>query len=540
MRRVQTSIISALLLVTAAGAVADPVFVNGLRFRGDRVDATGGSGPNEGRLGFFSDLYYDPVREDWWALSDRGPGGGVLDYSTRVQKVSLDVDSWSGRISGFRVLKTIQFTDPHRLLSRPTAEVQRRRALNGLNPFLLNDDASALGRSFDPEGFVIDPRSGHFLVADEYGPSLFEFDRKGRLLFVFETPANLVPRVNTVVGGVVVESVVNYVALRDACSATLLPPSCGLNDGRQDNRGFEGLAVTPDGRKLYAVMQDPLVDEPTPNSNNGRNGRNLRIVVFDNDHHSSTFGKSIAQYAYPLEKQADVLARILAAGGTGSATDPRQGRNLGLSAIVALNDHEFLVLERDNRGIGVDNPQGKTGPTGVTGSKRVFKMDVTGATDVSALDLPLGDLPSTIVPVTKQALPFIDLAANTLLPNGEQAEKWEGLTIGPRLKFGQYSIVAGNDNDYSVTQLGGSLTQYETYVDFAGHYARCPLGTQTGCEIDGDGVDTGDFNQPLPAGHVLLPGVLHAYRASASDLAGYVPPRARRHGDHDCDHHHPR
>ncbi|HEY5908222.1 MAG TPA: esterase-like activity of phytase family protein, partial [Vicinamibacteria bacterium] len=381
MRRVQTSIVSALLLVTAAGAVADPVFVNGLRFRGDRVDATGGSGPNEGRLGFFSDLYYDPVREDWWALSDRGPGGGVLDYATRVQKVSLDVDSWSGRISAFKVLKTIQFTDPHRLLSRPTADVQRRRALNGQNPFLLNDDASALGRSFDPEGFVIDPRSGHFLVADEYGPSLFEFDRKGRLLFVFETPAKLVPRVNTVLGGVVVESVVNYVALRDACSATLLPPNCGLNDGRQDNRGFEGLAVTPDGRKLYAVMQDPLVDEPTPNSNNGRNGRNLRIVVFDNDHHSSTFGKSIAQYAYPLEKQADVLARILAAGGTGSATDPRQGRNLGLSAIVALNDHEFLVLERDNRGIGVDNPQGKTGPTGVTGSKRVFKMDVTGATN---------------------------------------------------------------------------------------------------------------------------------------------------------------
>ena len=57
MRRVQTSVVSAVLLVTAGGAVADPVFVNGLRFRGDRVDATGGPGPNEGRLGFFSDLY---------------------------------------------------------------------------------------------------------------------------------------------------------------------------------------------------------------------------------------------------------------------------------------------------------------------------------------------------------------------------------------------------------------------------------------------------------------------------------------------------
>jgi hypothetical protein len=34
----------------------------------------------------------------------------------------------------------------------------------------------------------------------------------------------------------------------------------------------------------------------------------------------------VAQYADQLEKQADVLARIVAAGGAGSATDPRQGR----------------------------------------------------------------------------------------------------------------------------------------------------------------------------------------------------------------------
>jgi hypothetical protein len=32
------------------------------------------SAPN-GRLGFFSDVYYDALRNEWWALSDRGPGG---------------------------------------------------------------------------------------------------------------------------------------------------------------------------------------------------------------------------------------------------------------------------------------------------------------------------------------------------------------------------------------------------------------------------------------------------------------------------------
>jgi hypothetical protein len=541
MRRLHSSIVCALLLA-AAPLAADPVFVNGLRFRGSRTDVTGDPSPNGGRLGFFSDLYYDPIREEWWALGDRGPGGGVLDYQTRVQRIALDVDHLTGRISRFRVLKTVQFTDPFGLLSAPDSAlpIARKRALNGLNPLLLNSDAAELGRSFDPEGLVIDPKTGHFLVSDEYGPSLYEFDRKGRLIFVFETPANLVPRRN---------GTANYVAVRDDCAS---PNTCL---GRQDNRGFEGLAITPDGKRLYAVLQDPLVEEPP--ARDGRNGRNVRIVVIDNDPESPSFGTSVAQYAYQLELQSRIRDRILTVPlSTATNTDPRQGRNIGLSAIVALNGKEFLVLERDNRGIGVDNPggngidpaTGKIFALGVVGSKRVYKIQVEDATsDVSGIanlnPTSDGALPPGVVPVTKSSedTPFIDLAAHTLLPNGNQAEKWEGLAIGPRLRFGAYSLVAGNDNDFSVTQLGGSLTQFESYVDFAGSYARCPLGETTGCELNGDGVDTGDFTFDIPEGYELLPGMLHAYRASASDLAGYVAPkRDRGHHDHDCDRDRPR
>jgi hypothetical protein len=94
--------------------------------------------------------------------------------------------------------------------------------------------------------------------------------------------------------------------------------------------------------------------------------------------------------------------------------DPRQGRNIGLSVIVALNDHEFLVLERDNRGIGVDNPAGRGAPggpipaPGVVGSKRVYRIDIDGATDVSGISLPdngiltgAGPGGTDIVPVQK-------------------------------------------------------------------------------------------------------------------------------------------
>ena len=514
--RVPFILLALVLAAFISDVSAQPSFVNGIVIPGNTLDATRQPGANGGRFGFFSDIYYDAARNEWWALSDRGPGGGLLPYGTRVQRFTVDINPWTGAISRFRVKETVKFTDPRRLLF----PFQPPLALNGLNPGSLNGDTGILGRSFDPEGLVIDPRTGHMIVADEYGPSVYEFDRDGRLLRIFETPANLIPKVN---------GVVNYNATRDD----------GANAGRQDNRGFEGLAVSPDGKKLYAVLQDPLVREPTPN--NGRNGRNLRIVVYDNNHRSPTRFTSIAQYAYQLELQADVRARIIAKGGTATATDPRQGRNIGLSAITAINDHEFLVLERDNRGIGVDDPAGAN----VTGSKRIFKIDITGATDISTLDLPdNGDLASAgITPVTKITEPFIDIAASTLLPNSKQAEKWEGMAVGPRLWSGGYLILTGNDNDYSVTQDATTTTQSDVYVDFAGNVARCVLDSTSLCQING----AGPSDVALPAGFSLLPGVLHAYRASASDLAGFERPRPRwrrffddhdghGHDDHDDDH----
>ena len=259
----------------------------------------------------------------------------------------------------------------------------------------------------------------------------------------------------------------------------------------------------------------------------------MRIIVFDNDWFSPTYRQSIAQYVYQLEPQLAIRARILAAGGTATASDPRQGRNIGLSAIVALNDHQFLVLERDNRGIGVDNPAGRGSgvapfpPLGIVGSKRVFKIDLQNATDVSGESLPDdGNLATVgIVPVQKNdAEVFIDLTATTLLPNMNQAEKWEGLADRPAAARRRVLILAGNDNDYSVTQTGAG-EQFDVYVDFQGNFARCVLDDPSACEVNPPATDlTIDNPVALPPGYSLLPGVLHAYRASARDLAGYEKP----------------
>jgi hypothetical protein len=505
-----------LLAVTvgqASTASAQAVFINGFRIPGNTLDATNQPGANGGRFGFFSDIYYDPTLNQWWALSDRGPGGGLITYDTRLSRFEINVHPITGEISQFRVIKTIKFTDPNNMLAGPGP------ALNGLNPLDLNGSESVLGHSFDPEGLVIDPNTGEFIVADEYGPSVYVFDRQGRLVRVFDVPENLVPFVGTTV---------NYVASRDACGGEVPVPLCGANGGRQDNRGYEGLAVSPDGKTLYAVLQDPLIDETGAGTNNGRNSRNVRIVVYDNDHASPSYGTSLKQLVYQLELQATVAARINAVTpGNANATDPRQGRNIGVSAIIAINDVEFLVLERDNRGIGVDDPAG----TRTVGSKRVFKINIANATDVTDKVLGLDALPAGTVAVTKSPAVFLDLQLNTSLPNGEQAEKWEGLTIGPRLKGGDFMLLAGNDNDYSVTQTGAG-EQFDVYVDFNGNFAKCVLDSQTQCKVNPAADDPITQNlAALPSGYQLLPGVLHSFRTSA--LTGYVEPN--RHTGHQED-----
>jgi hypothetical protein len=141
---------------------------------------------------------------------------------------------------------------------------------------------------------------------------------------------------------------------------------------------------------------------------------------------------------------------------------------------------------------------------------------------VSTIDLPAsGALPAGVNAVAKGAK-VLDLDANTLAAIGNKSpEKWEGLAIGPKLANGKYLVLAGTDNDYSVTQ-NGTGTQFDVYFRFSDSdpYAasiQCPVGQVTGCFLSSDNATTA----VLTADHKLLPGVLHAYTA---DVSGYITP----------------
>jgi hypothetical protein len=443
---------AACLSCAAAGAqtFSNGTFVNGMVLSGGLLDQSSGTAV-ERRVGFFSDIYYDRSRNEWWGLSDRGPGGGLLSYETRVQRFTLDIAA-DGSISNFGIAQTVKFTSGG-------------QAFNGLAP----SAAGTLGSSFDPEGLVVNPRNGNLLVSDEYGPSLYEFSRSGEFIRAFTVPSNLIPRV----GGSV-----NY-------NAGPLDSSNALTSGREPNRGFEGLAISPDGQYAYAMLQNGTIQDGWSAAGGGTRGQYTRIVKFD-----TSTGQAVGQYAYKLESSG-------------------QGR--GISSLVALGNDKFLVLERNNRGVGV-------GATVASPDKNVFAIDLTGAADVTGVNLPASG--SFAGAVSKNTTAVLDLDANTLSALGNKSpEKWEGLAIGPKLANGKYVVLAGTDNDYSVTQ-SGTGTQYDVYMRFsdADPYAasiQCPIGSTTGCFLTSNNATAAT----LTADYQLLPGVLHSYTA---DIPGYV------------------
>ncbi|AFY40702.1 esterase-like activity of phytase family protein [Nostoc sp. PCC 7107] len=452
------SLVAAVVSITGSATTAQALsLVNGITIPADSTDLSSSNtnSANTNRLGFFSDLYYDRSNNVYYSLADRGPGGGVISYNPRVQKFSLDVDQNTGAISNLQLLDTILFT-------------QNGQNFNGLNPGILNGNASVLGRSFDPEGFAIAP-NGNFYVSDEYGPSVYEFSPTGSFIRAFATPSNLIPRQS--------DGTINYVDGRPTIST-----------GRQDNRGFEGVTLSPDGSRLFAMLQDPLVNEGSPD---GRRGSNLRIVEFD-----TNTGNSTAQYLYQLESLADINARV--PDNTFGANS--QGRNIGISSITALNNNEFLILERDNRGIGVEDPTGAT----PVASKRIYKIDLTGATNVADISLTgINTLPAGVTPVSKTL--FADIAE--FLRNAGQPipEKFEGLAIGPQLADGSYALIVGTDNDFSVTQNGDNV-QFDVCTDGT-NFSQVPI--DSGC----------------PTGQSLIPTFVYALNASQAELAGFVPPQ---------------
>ena len=112
----------------------------------------------------------------------------------------------------------------------------------------------------------------------------------------------------------------------------------------------------------------------------------------------------------------------------------------GVNEILAVNDHEFLVIERD----------GNAGSAAAF--KKIFHIDIAAASDIRAVAaLPQTGTPDGVTPVSKS--PFLDLLDPTFrLAGAPFPEKIEGLAFGPDLTDGRHLLIVTNDNDFVPTQ----------------------------------------------------------------------------------------
>ena len=358
----------------------------------------------------FSALYPIPNTNgmEFWTVSDRGPNVDCANANLPACRPTYDkmfpFPTFAPKIHRIRVkgdsiqiLQTITMKRPSGAnatgLMNPTGfgstatEVVSTDTVMDCNNFNAKTVAKDVW-GIDSEGILVD-KDGNFWICEEGGPTIWKLSPNGVVLLRFTPYANL--------AGAQPQD-----RLIDTCFKY-----------RKNNRGFESIAITPNG-KIYAFIQSPML---FPDATTGNASKVHRIVEID-----------------PRTNATRMLVYmndgIIGAAGVNQIR--MQDWKLGDAA--AINDSTFLVLEAALRG--------------TSDYKRVYLININQATAVTSglyngktvegLVDEAGLAANGIVPVTKTL--FMDLLAN-----GYPAvlDKAEGLAI-----INDSTIAVVNDNDF--------------------------------------------------------------------------------------------
>ena len=393
-----------------------------------------------------------------YLLPDRGYNvSGTTDYRPRLNKISIvfnpvnDARSLPANRPQHEVVATISdsmlFTDAAGI---PMTGLDPGQG--GIRPaakgFPDMPQASNGHISLDSEA-VVRLRDGSFFISDEYGPYVYRFSAEGRMLSAIRPPEAFIPKRNGK----------EDFASNNPGPGEKAPVPADPESGRQNNQGFEGMALTPDGKTLAVILQSATRQDGGTAADKRRNTRILFYDVTDLDH-----PKLIRENAVPLPvfKNAEDKQRVAAQ-----------------SELLALSDSKFLLLCRDS-----GNGYGQPGDTSLY--RRIELLDTAKATNLAgtAYDdatpiAPDGKLAADIAPAT--LTPFIDMNDNSELvkfglhqgaPNDRNnlSEKWESMGLLPALDAAtpdDYFLFVGNDNDF-ITQNGfqvGSAYKDESGAD---------------------------------------------------------------------------
>ena len=278
--------VAALLLLSIAGARADITFLGIGTLPGDSEDLSGltgkySDGMPQNRLGGLgSGIAYSGKGDIYILVADGGPKVSDPDFQCRMHKLEIVIKPGTKNPVALKLTATTLLTD------------EKGKALVG-NPARFNKKHPEKSLRFDPEGIRVG-RDGSVFISDELGPYLYQFDAEGKRTRAFEVPIKFLPEHPS------------------EKMADELPPK--NQRGRIPNRGLEGLAISPDGGKLFALMQSPLLQDGELDENHKPLGHFCRLLELD-----------------------------IATGATREFFYHLDGHGSSLCEIVAVNDKEFLV-----------------------------------------------------------------------------------------------------------------------------------------------------------------------------------------------------
>jgi hypothetical protein len=420
-----------------------------------------------------------------YTLPDRGYNvAGLIDYAARIQKFDLAFtpDYTTNTVGQTQLTltfkNTIKITD-----------------FNGAATTAVNPTASTLGSltnvpvangklALDAEGLAI-RSDGSFYISDEYGASILNVSKDGKLLGVITPVQALIPQFTGASGLTGFTSQVGGVDISKAADPTV------QTGGRRDNQGMEAVDITPDGKFLVSMLQS-ATRQDTP-GNLDQNRSYTRLFVYDITK-SGTPSSPVGHYLVELP--------TFSSKGVGAAAN----KTAAQSEIVALSSNTFMVLTRDGNGNGAGNagPKSSSTTVGYADNPQVFKsialVSTANATNLAGTIYETGYTPTvtgtagTLAPiagiVAATTTDFVNLLnANQLARFGlnmntvstlgaaslavtpgvtvtpqnvnSLSEKWEALSVVPCLDAANpndYFMLVGNDNDF-ITSTGTMLGQ---------------------------------------------------------------------------------